>query len=109
MVEYNLQTLMQRAVEAFQAEQAAGIYARVQFNISGDQGGNWVATIQNQKLSVEPGTASDPNLTLAADTQDIFDVIGGKLNPIQAYMMGKVQMKGDMGLAMRLMSLFKYP
>jgi putative sterol carrier protein len=109
VTEINLQTLMQQAVGAFQPEKAAGINAKIQFHITGSQGGDWVATIENQKLNVEQGTAPTPNLTLSADTQDIFNLVQGKLNPMQAFMQGKVQVKGDMGLAMRLMDLFKRP
>jgi putative sterol carrier protein len=109
VTEYNIQGLMQQALNAFQPEKAAGINAKVQFHISGEQGGDWVATIQNQKLSVELGSTPNPNLTLAADTRDIFNVVGGKLNPMQAFMQGKVQVKGDMSLAMRLLDLFKHP
>ena len=109
MTEYNLQTLMQKAVDSFQPERAAGINAQIQFHITGNQGGDWVATIRDQKLVVEPGVTSSPTLTLGADTQDIFNIIGGKLNPMQAFMQGKFQVKGDMGLAMRLMELFKRP
>ncbi len=109
MTENNLQGLMQQAINAFQPEKAAGINAKVQFHITGNQGGDWVATIQNQQLSVEQGTTPNPNLTLGADTQDIFNVVSGKLNPMQAFMQGKVQVKGDMGLAMRLLDLFRHP
>ncbi len=109
MTENNLEALMQQAVSAFQPEKAAGVNAKVQFNITGNQGGNWVATIQNQKLSVEQGTTPNPNLAISADTADIFNVVNGKLNPMQAFMQGKVQIKGDMGLAMRLVDLFKHP
>ena len=109
MTETNLQTLMQQAVNAFQPQKAAGVDAKIQFHITGNQGGDWVATIQNQKLSVEPGTTANPNLTLGADAQDLLNMYSGKLNPMQAFMQGKVQIKGDMGLAMRLMDMFKYP
>jgi putative sterol carrier protein len=68
-----------------------------------------VATIQDQKLTVDQGSTTNPNLTLAADTKDIFNVIGGKLNPMQAFMLGKLQVKGAMSLAMRLVDLFKRP
>jgi len=105
----NLQLLMQQAINAFQPENAAGINAKVQFHITGNQGGDWVATIRDQKLVVETGVATDSNLTISADTQDIFNLVGGKLNPMQAFMQGKVQVKGDMGLAMRLMNIFKRP
>ncbi len=107
MTETNLQTLMQQAINAFQPEKAAGINAKVQFHITGNQGGDWVATIQNQKLSVDQGTTPSPNLTIGADTADIFNVVSGKLNPMTAFMQGKVQVKGDMGLAMKLVDLFK--
>jgi putative sterol carrier protein len=100
---------MQQAINGFQPQNAAGIDAQVQFHITGAQGGDWVATIRDQKLMVESGVSPSPNLSISADTQDIFDLVGGKLNPMQAYMKGKVQVKGDMGLAMRLMSVFKKP
>lgn len=109
MAEYNLQALMQLAMSAFQPEKAAGVNARVQFHITGNQGGDWVGTIQDQKLSVEQGTIPNPNLTLSADTADIFNILGGKIKPMQAFMQGKVHMKGDLNLAMRLLSLFKRP
>ena len=109
MTENDLQALMQRAIAAFMPENAAGIDAKVQFNITGSQGGSWVATIRDQKLSVEPGTTENPNLTIGADTQDIFNLVSGKLNPMSAFMMGKVQVKGDMNLAMRLAGVFKRP
>ncbi len=109
MSDYNLQALMQQAINAFQPEKAAGMNATIQFHITGDQGGDWVANIQNQNLLVEPGTTPNPNLSISADTKDIFNVIGGKMNPMQAFMQGKVQIKGDMGLAMRLLNVFKRP
>ncbi len=109
MTENDLQALMQRAIDAFQPEKAAGVNAKIQFHITGSQGGDWVAAIQNQKLTVDPGTVQNPNLTLSADTTDIFNLVNGKLNPMQAYMQGKVQVTGDIGLAMRLAGLFKMP
>lgn len=108
MTEYDLQALMQQAINAFQPDKAAGLDAKIQFNITGSQGGNWVAAIKDQKLTVEQGTTPNPNLTIGSDTADIFNVIGGRLNPMQAFMQGKVQVKGDMGLAMRLLDLFKH-
>jgi putative sterol carrier protein len=93
--------------QAFQPDRAAGLDAVVQFHLSGDQGGDWVATVRDQKLTVEPGTAQSPRLTLGANTQDILNMFNGSLNPMQAYMQGKVQVRGDMGLAMRLADVFR--
>lgn len=109
MTEISIQSLMEKVVRAFQPEKAAGVDARVQFHLTGAQGGDWVAVIRDQKLSVEPGTVPNPTLSFSADTADIMNMFTGKLNPVQAYMTGKVQMQGDMGLAMRLANMFKRP
>jgi putative sterol carrier protein len=37
---------------------------------------------------------------------DWLDMIGGKLNGQMAFMSGKLKLKGDMGLAMKLGSMF---
>ena len=109
MSDFDVQSVMEKVVSAFQPEKAAGIDAAVQFHLTGEKGGDWVATIKDQKLSVTPGTAPNPNLMFSADAKDLEAIYTGKLNPMQAYMQGKVQFKGDMGLAMRLMNLFKQP
>jgi putative sterol carrier protein len=46
-------------------------------------------------------------MTLAA--QDYVDLIGGKLNGQMAFMSGKLKIAGDMGLAMKMQTLFKRP
>ena len=107
MTDLSVQAIMEKVVRLFVAEKAAGLDARVQLHLTGSQAGDWVVTIRDQKLSVEPGTTPDPNLMFGADTQDIFDVFTGKLNPMQAYMQGKIQFNGDFGLAMRLASMFQ--
>lgn len=109
MSELDVQSIMEKVVRAFQPEKAAGIDATVQFHMTGVQSGDWVATIRDQKLSVTEGTVPNPNLMFSANSQDIADVFTGKLNPMTAYMQGKVQFKGDMGLAMKLVGLFKKP
>lgn len=107
MNDTNLQSLMAQAQAAFRPEKAAGVDAKIQFHVTGSQDGDWIATIQNQTLNVEQGVTANPNLTLSADTEDILNVVGGKLNPMMAFMQGKLQVKGDMTLAMRLLELFK--
>lgn len=107
MTELNLKSLIELGIKAFLPENAAGIDAKIQAHITGSQGGDWVATIRDQTLKVEEDTVATPNLYISADTQDVFDLVSGKLNPMQAYMQGKVEIKGDINLAMRLVSLFK--
>ena len=46
-------------------------------------------------------------MTLAMSAQDYVDMILGKLNGQMAFMTGKLKIAGDMGLALKLQSLFK--
>ena len=45
--------------------------------------------------------------TIAVSIDDLKSLINGTLNPMGAFMMGKIKVKGDMGVAMKLQSLFK--
>jgi len=91
----------------FRADKAVGVNATIQYDISGDQGGTWHAVIKDGTCTVNSGPAADPNLTLAMSAQDWIDMAGGKLSGQMAFMSGKLKLKGDMGLAMKVGSLFQ--
>jgi putative sterol carrier protein len=92
----------------FIPEKSAGIDAVTWFSLSGENGGNWTVSIRNQIISVTPNEpAEKPTLTLLADAQDILDIFSGKLDATRAYMQGKLQVKGNFGLAFKLSNLFR--
>ena len=91
------------------ADAAKGMSSTIQFNLSGDDGGQWYVAIKDGKAEVAKGTASSPNMTLSMTAQDYVDMINGKLNGQMAFMSGKLKISGDMGLAMKMQSLFKRP
>ena len=91
------------------ADAAKGMNSTIQFNLSGDGGGQWYVGIKDGKADVSKGTASSPNMTLSMTSSDYVDMILGKLNGQMAFMSGKLKISGDMGLAMKMQSLFKRP
>lgn len=106
MSEYTIAGLLERMPEAFVPERAAGVNATVQLHLSGPGGGDWVITIANQQCKTEAGTVPNPNLTFLASAQDCLDIFTGKLDGMKAFMLGKLQLRGDMSLAMKLVSYF---
>lgn len=90
----------------FKAEKAAGVNAVIQYDISGEGGGSWYAMIKDGTCSVSSGTAASPNLTLTMSGQDWLDMLAGKLSSQMAFMSGKLKLKGDMGLAMKIPTMF---
>ena len=91
----------------FQPAKAAGVNATIQYDITGDQGGTWHAVIKDGACAVNPGAGTNPNLTLTMSSQDWLDMVDTKkLSGQMAFMSGKLKIKGDMGLAMKVGSLF---
>lgn len=91
------------------ADAAKGMNAVIQFNLTGDGGGNYYVTIKDGACTVSEGSAPSPNMTMTMAAQDYVDMISGKLNGQMAFMSGKLKIAGDMGLAMKMQSLFKRP
>ena len=90
----------------FRADKAAGTNAVIQYDVSGDGGGTWHAVIKDGACAVNAGAATSPNLTLHIAGQDWLDMLSGKQSGHMLFMSGKLKVKGDMGLAMRLGSMF---
>ncbi|HUY56268.1 MAG TPA: SCP2 sterol-binding domain-containing protein [Candidatus Micrarchaeaceae archaeon] len=103
------QQIIDQIPAAFQAEKAQGLESIFQFDITGDQGGQWFATIKDSQCQVTPGTSSNANITITIADQNFVKLITGKLDGTMAFMTGKLKLKGDMALAMRLSGLFRLP
>jgi putative sterol carrier protein len=90
----------------FKPEYTNGMNAVIQFDLSGEEGGQWYATVGDGTLQVDRGTAANPNVTFGAAANDYVAIANGELNPMNAFMQGRVRVKGDMSLVMRMQSLF---
>lgn len=89
---------------------AAGtLNAVFQFDITGDNGGTWVidARPETKDNFVTTGPSADAQCTITMKDSDWVGLTTGTLNPMNAFMMGKIKISGDMGLAMKLQSLLK--
>jgi len=91
------------------ADAAKGMNSTIQFKLTGDGGGDYYVEIKDGTAKVTQGTAPSPNMTMTLAAQDYVDLIGGKLNGQMAFMSGKLKIAGDMGLAMKMQTLFKRP
>ena len=81
------------------------INAVYQFNISGTSGGQWAVDCATPGGAVTAGTSAAARCTVACTDSDFLSIVNGKLNPQMAFMMGKLKIQGDMGLAMKLQQI----
>lgn len=98
--------IMEGMKAAFLPDKAQGQDAVVQFNLTGEGGGEYYMTIKDGKLDVTPGKAPSPKMTITADTKDYADIATGKLNAMAAFSQGKLKVGGDMMYAMKFASFF---
>jgi putative sterol carrier protein len=79
----------------------------VQFDIDGSDGGVWHARIANGTCAVADGPAREPQLTLQLSSSDWLDMVAGRKSSQMLFMIGRLKVKGDIGLAIKLVSLLK--
>ena len=92
--------------KSFKSEIAGNLNATYLFHVSGPNGGKWALEIKNGTCELKPGPVQNPTVTISISDKDWLEIHKGKLNSQMAFMMGKLRVSGDMGLAMKLQSMF---
>ena len=68
-------------------------------------GATWYIKSTEDDTQVSTDELPDVKTTFILSTADLQALLAKKLNPMQAFMGGKMQVKGDMGVAMKLSQL----
>lgn len=84
-----------------------GVNATFQFRLTGEDGGSYHVTVAGDDVTVEAGEAAAAGCTVTMAAADFKAMVAGQLNPVAAFMGGKLRLDGDMALAMKLQSLLK--
>ena len=90
----------------FNPTAAAGMNKIMQWNLSGDEAGKWAFKIADQTCELIEGGVEKPDLTMAMADKDWVAIAEGRLDPMSAFMTGKVKATGDLSLAMRIQQIF---
>ncbi len=90
---------------AAKPDMPAKINSVYQFVLSGDGGGEYFVDLTQAENHVQKGTHASPNVTVTMAAGDFINMIGGKLNAQMAFMSGKLKVKGEMALALKLQQL----
>lgn len=101
----DLQPIFDSMTDRFQADKAGDLDMTVQFELSGDGGGQWYASIKDGSMSVDSGVVDSPSATLKMDADDFAQMSRGDLNPMMAFMSGKIKVDGDLNSVMKFQSL----
>jgi len=102
----DLKTIFDKMPQAFVPEKASNLNAIIQLNLSGDDGGQWQLKISGGQVNIVAGEAAAPDLTLGMPASDYVALTKGEANPMNLFMAGKIQVAGNMTLAMKFQELF---
>jgi len=101
----SLEEIFENVQTGFSPEKAEGVNAVFQFNVSGEKGGQYWARIENQQIEVQRGEHPNPDMIMTAADEDFLALFNGELNPMMAFMQGKIKVKGEMALALKLQTM----
>lgn len=89
--------------ERFVPDAAKGVNATIQYDISGDGGGQWLFTVEDGAITdVKQGTVEKPTLTVTMTVENFLKVQNGDLDGRKAFMTRKMKVKGNLALAQKM-------
>lgn len=96
--------LIEKMTEKFNPQAAEGLSAIYCFQIEGQK--DYLLKIANGKFEVLEQVNEKPNVTFKADQKTWESIISGAIPAQMAFMTGKLNVNGDLPLALKLASVF---
>lgn len=85
----------------------AGLDGVYEFHITGEDTTTFHLTVHQGQGKIEQGEHGTPDITLSATAKNLLALLNGQLNPTMSFITGKLKIKGDMALALKLQDLLK--
>jgi phenylpropionate dioxygenase-like ring-hydroxylating dioxygenase large terminal subunit len=95
--------------EKLLADFRAGVAAHpfvVQYEVTGEVPASWHLEVEPATCRAVRGTHERPQVTVTVDVRDWLGIHGGRLDPVTAFMTGKLSIAGNMDLAVKLGEIF---
>lgn len=78
-----------------------------QFNVTGEGEGAFYVEIKDGKVNVEPYEYYDRDILVTASADTVMGLVNGKIDPVKAYLIGRLKAEGDLGKAALLKQIAK--
>lgn len=95
--------------ELFLPEKAVGVNASVAYKVTGEGGGDFTCVIADGAFTLLKEFKADASSTVQITAEDWIALNEGKLDPMQAFMSGKLKGAGDLMLLQKFPKFFKKP
>lgn len=102
MADTSAQAVFDEMNKRLTKDKANKINASYLFDIGGEQ---WLVDLTKDNNWIKKCSGDAQCTITIKDSADWVSLASGKLNPTMAFMQGKIRVKGDMSLALKLQSL----
>lgn len=93
----------------FLPDRAAGVEASVAYKVMGEGGGEYTCVVSGGVFSLLREVKADAQATVTISAEDWIALNEGRLDPMTAYLTGKLKAAGDQNLLMKFPKFFKRP
>jgi len=90
----------------FNAEAAKGVNAVFQWEILGEGGGSYYMSVKDGTCELNEGKHESPNVRQTMKTEVFLGMVNGEINPMGAFMSGKLKVKGNLMLAQKITDIW---
>jgi hypothetical protein len=107
-----LREIFARMQRLFRPDAAGSLKALIRWRIEGEDGQTAVfetAVADGRCTATEGATDAEPRVTLALSDAEFLKLVSGNGNPVSMFIMRKIRITGDVGLAAGLTRLFDIP
>jgi len=102
--------VFQSLKEHFQPESALSVQAVVGVHIEGQGGGSWYLDFDGGRLDILREAPNKPiDVEISVQAEDYWALLYGEMDPLAAYMRGRLRIHGDLRLLYQLQHLFRLP
>ncbi|WP_030846735.1 SCP2 sterol-binding domain-containing protein [Streptomyces griseus] len=99
-----------RMKQQFRPEAAGGLTALIRWEVTGESDAVYETAIADGACEVTPGRSdAEPRTTLVMGDAEFLKLVSGNGNPVTMFMMRKLKVAGDVGLASGLTRYFDIP
>lgn len=86
---------------------AKGLEAVYEFRLDEDEANIYQLKLDGENSKTEKGEVYEPDCTLRMSSEDFIKMSQGELNGTSAFMSGRLKIKGNMGLALKLQDILQ--
>jgi putative sterol carrier protein len=98
--------LIETMPAAFRPERASRVNAVIQFELSGEGGGNWYLTVKDGACTVTEGVSEVAQGTIIMTASDYEALAAGEIGGMKAFLTGRIKTKGDFTLLKKMETWF---